>query len=121
MRITPSQLLFAVLLGIACLLTCWISNVQFYGLIDAETAVLGSMWAVIATIFASRKSHIKSLSARLVRILATVSSTILCSLYLLLFPFSPIGLAALVAISYLIANAVGHLDDTMTAGITITV
>lgn len=121
MHITRSQLLFAMLLGIACLLTWWMSNVQFYGLVDAETALLGSMWAVIATIFVLRESHIKSLSAGLVRILATVLSTMLCSLYFLLFPFSPIGLAVLVAASYLIANAVSRPEDAMTAGITITV
>jgi uncharacterized membrane protein YccC len=121
MRIAPRQILFALLLGVACLVTWWASNVQFYGHVDADTALLGSMWAVIATIFVLRESHAKSLSAGLVRILATVSSVILCSLYFLLLPFSPIGLAALVALSYLIANAFDRPDDAMTAGITITV
>lgn len=121
MRTMPRPLLFALLLGLACLVTWWLSNVQFYGHVDAETALLGSMWAVIATIFVLRESHAKSLSAGLVRILATVSSTILCSLYFLMLPFSPIGLAALVALSYLIANALDRPDDAVTAGITITV
>lgn len=121
MRITLRQILFALLLGVACLVTWWVSNMQFYGRIDADTALLGSMWAIVATIFVLRESHANSLSAGLVRILATVSSTILCSLYFLLLPFSPIGLAALVALSYLIANAFDRSDDAVTAGITITV
>lgn len=121
MQITRRQMLFALLLCGACLVTWWASSVEFYGHVDADTALLGSMWAVIATIFVLRESHAKSLSAGLVRILATVSSTILCSLYFLLLPFSPIGLAALVALSYLIANAFDRPDDAVTAGITITV
>jgi len=121
MRITRNQFVFALLLGLACLFTWWASSVHFYGYVDAETAALGSMWAVIATIFVLRESHANSLSAGLARIVATVSSTILCTLYFLLFPFSPVGLAALVALSYLIANALDRPDDAVTAGITITV
>jgi uncharacterized membrane protein YccC len=114
-------MLFALLLGVACVVTWWASNVQFYGHFNADTALLGSMWAVIATIFVLRENHARSLSAGLVRILATVSSAILCSLYFLLLPFSPIGLSVLVALSYLVANAFDRPDDAMTAGITITV
>ena len=112
---------FAILLGSACLITWWASNVQFYGYINADTALLGSMWAVIATIFVLRESHSKSLSAGLVRIVATVCSAIICSIYFLLLPFSPVGLVALIALGYLVANALDRPDDAVTSGITITV
>lgn len=121
MRRHRNHWLFALLLSIACLVTWWTSNVQFYGYVDAETGMLGSMWAVIATIFVLRESHTKSLSAGLVRILATVSSTIICATYFLLLPFSPVGLAALIGLGYLIANVFGRPDDAVTSGITITV
>jgi uncharacterized membrane protein YccC len=121
MRLHRNHGLLALLLSAACLVTWWTSSFQFYRFIDAETATLGSMWAVIATIFVLRESHAKSLSAGLVRIVATVSSTIICSIYFLFLPFSPFGLAALIGLGYLVANAVNRPDDAVTSGITITV
>jgi len=121
MRLRRVHFFFTLLLSMACLVTWWMSNVQFYGYVDAETAMLGSMWAVIATIFVLRESHTKSLSAGLVRIMATVSSIIICSIYFLFLPFSPVGLAALIGLGYVIANALDRPDDAITTGITITV
>ena len=121
MRLTNRHWGFAFLLGTACLITWWASNAQFYGFVDADTALLGSMWAVIATIFVLRESHANSLSAGLVRIVATVSSAIICSIYFLLLPFSPVGLVVLIALGYLVANALNRPDDAVTSGITITV
>ncbi len=121
MQLDRNHWLFALLLGVACLTTWWVSSVQFYARINAESAMLGSMWAVIATIFVLRESHAKSLSAGLIRILSTVSSGIICLVYFLIFPFSPFGLAVLVALSYLVANVVGRPDDALPSGVTISV
>lgn len=121
MRLTLRHWGFAVLLAAACLLTWWISSQHFYGAVNADSAILGSMWAVIATIFVLRESHSKSLSAGLVRVVTTVCSAILCLLYFLAFSFSPIGLALLIAVGYLVANALDRPDDAVPTGITITV
>jgi uncharacterized membrane protein YccC len=79
---------------------------------------MGGMWAVAATVFVFRETRLRSLSAGIARLIATCVSFALCLLYLLLFPFTPVGMAALIAIGTLVLALLGRRDDIITAGIT---
>jgi uncharacterized membrane protein YccC len=86
--------------------------------ISKASDLLGGMWAVIATLFVYRESHRESVSSALTRLWATLLSLVLCLIYLLIFPFHPLGLAALIALGTFLLMVVGHDELVVTAGIT---
>jgi uncharacterized membrane protein YgaE (UPF0421/DUF939 family) len=76
------------------------------------------MWAVVATVFVFRETRVRSLSAGIARLLATCVSFALCLLYLLLFPFTSVGMAVLIGIGTVAMALLGRRDDIVTTGIT---
>lgn len=86
--------------------------------LSRDDELLGGMWAVAATIFVYRQTTQQSMSAALSRLAATGMSFLLCMLYLLIFPFSPWGLAILVAIGAMLMSLLGRSEDIITTGIT---
>jgi uncharacterized membrane protein YgaE (UPF0421/DUF939 family) len=76
------------------------------------------MWAVVATVFVFRETRLRSLSAGIARLIATCVSFALCLIYLLFFPFTPVGMAALIALGTLAMALLGRRDDIVTVGIT---
>ena len=106
-------------------LACFISySVITYGLspfVDRPDALLGSMWATVATVFVFRETRAGSLAAGVSRLAATGVSFALCLAYLLILPFHPAGLAALLGVGTLILMSLGRRDDIVTTGITTTV
>jgi len=71
-----------------------------------------------ATVFVYLTTYDQSTSAALTRTSATSLSLVLCLLYLLLFPFHPLGLIALIGIGTLALTVIGRSEDVVTAGIT---
>ena len=86
--------------------------------ISRDDNLLGGMWAVVATIFVYRCSHVQSLSAALSRTAATLLSFTLCLAYLLIFPFHVLGMVSLIGIGAVVMTLVGRPDDIITTGIT---
>jgi uncharacterized membrane protein YccC len=86
--------------------------------VSREDDLLGGMWAVIATVFVYRESYQKSMKAALSRMSATVLSFALCLIYLLILPFHPVGMAALIGIGAVILILVDRAEDVIPAGIT---
>lgn len=109
-----------VLLAICCLLSykiiTYILATARFVLRDDE--LLGGMWAVVATIFVFRYSHQESVTSALSRISATLLSFGLCLIYLLIFPFRPWGMAALIGIGAVVLTLIGRSEDIITTGIT---
>jgi uncharacterized membrane protein YccC len=110
----------SLMLGASCLIS-FVLITHLLGrayLVSRDDELLGGMWAVAATIFVYRASSQQSMSAALSRLAATCMSFVLCLLYLLIFPFSPWGLAALVAIGAVLMSLLGRSEDIITTGIT---
>ena len=110
-------------LAIACLvsytlITRILSSAYF---ISRDDDLLGGMWAVAATVFVYRESYHESAGAALSRMAATLLSFTLCLAYLLIFPFHPWGMAALIGIGAAVLTLVGRQGDIITTGITIAV
>ena len=109
---------YALNMAIACLITYWIMTRTLSRFVDLRSDFLGGMWAVAATVFVFRETRLKSFSAGIARLIATCVSFAPCFVYLLLFPFTPMGMAALIAIGTLITALLGRRDDIVTVGIT---
>jgi uncharacterized membrane protein YgaE (UPF0421/DUF939 family) len=118
LKLSSWDVVYALNMAIACLITYWIMTHILSRLVDDATELLGGMWAVVATVFVFRETRFRSLSAGFARLIATCVSFALCLLYLLLFPFSPVGMAVLIAIGTMVMALLGRRDDIVTVGIT---
>jgi uncharacterized membrane protein YgaE (UPF0421/DUF939 family) len=117
-KLSSWDVVYALNMAIACLITYWIMAHTLSRFVDESSDFLGEMWAVVATVFVFRETRLRSLSAGIARLIATCVSFALCLLYLLLFPFTPVGMAALIAIGTLVMALLGRRDDIVTVGIT---
>jgi uncharacterized membrane protein YgaE (UPF0421/DUF939 family) len=107
-------------LSLACLLAYWLVTFVFshvYSLSRADDLV-GSLWAVIATVFVFRDSYLRSMRAAASRMSATLVSFAICLIYLTFLPFHPWALAVLIGVSALTVTLMGRPDEAITAGIT---
>jgi uncharacterized membrane protein YgaE (UPF0421/DUF939 family) len=89
--------------------------------VSREDDLVGGMWVVAATVYVYRESYEKSMRAALSQFSATLLSFALCLVYLLIFPFHPMGMAALIGIGTVVLILVGRSEDVITAGITTTI
>jgi uncharacterized membrane protein YccC len=117
-KLSPWDIVHALNMAIACLITYWIVTHILSRFVDDASDLLGGMWAVAATVFVFRETRRRSLSAGVDRLIATCVSFALCLLYLLLFPFTPVGMAVLIAIGTVVMALLGRRDDIVTVGIT---
>jgi uncharacterized membrane protein YgaE (UPF0421/DUF939 family) len=117
-KLSSWDVVYALNMAIACLITYWIITHIMSRYVDGPSDFLGGMWAVVATVFVFRETRLRSLSAGIAGLIATCVSSALCLLYLLLFPFTPVGMAALIAIGTMLTALLGRRDDIVTVGIT---
>jgi uncharacterized membrane protein YgaE (UPF0421/DUF939 family) len=112
---------YAADMTIACFASYWIITEALARFVDRPADLLGGMWAVVATVFVFRETRLDSLSAGAARLVATCVSFALCLSYLLLFPFTAVGMAALIGIGTLMMMLLGRRGDIVTTAITTTV
>ena len=117
-KLSPGDMIYALEMAIACAISYWIITSGLTAFVDKSSDLLGGMWAVVATVFVFRDTRINSLSAGLARLIATCVSFALCLFYLLLFPFQPLGLAALIGVGTVVMMLLGRREDIVTTGIT---
>jgi len=108
----------AVVLAICCFVSYTIITDILARLVPRDDDLLGGMWAVIATIFVFRCSYEESARAALSRVSATLLSFVLCFVYLLIFPFRPWGMVALIGVGAVVLSLIGRSGDIITASIT---
>ena len=109
-----------VLLALSCLMSYWLitSILGQAHFVSKDDDLLGGMWAVVATIFVYHDIYAQSLNAALLRMAATSISFALCLVYLLIFPFHALGMAALICIGAVAVTLIGQPEAGITTGIT---
>jgi uncharacterized membrane protein YccC len=117
-KLSTWDLFYALDMAIACLISYSIITYVLAPFVATPDALLGGMWATVATVFVFRETRATSLAAGTSRLIATGISFALCLAYLLVLPFHPAGLAALVGAGTLILMALGRRDDIVTTAIT---
>ena len=108
---------YSLNMAIASLITYLIMTRLLAGFVDQASDFLGGMWAVVAVVFVFRDTSSNALAAGIARLIATCVSFALCLPYLLLFPFTPLGLATLLG-GTLVMTLLGRRGDIATTGIT---
>jgi uncharacterized membrane protein YccC len=119
--VSVQDLAYAVEMAVACAISYWIITSGLARFVDKPSDLLGGMWAVIATVFVFRDTRGNSVYAGLARLIATCVSFCLCVFYLALFPFHPIGLAALIGMGTVAMMLLDRREDIITTAITTTV
>src|ERR1700682_465931 len=117
-KLSSWDVVYALNMGIACLITYWIITHILSRFVDESSDFLGGMWAVVAAVFVFRETRLRTLSAGIARLVATCVSFALCLLYLSLFPFRPVGMAALIGLGSVAMVLLGRRDDIVKTGIT---
>jgi uncharacterized membrane protein YccC len=120
-KLSPGDIIYALEMAIACAISYWIITYGLAPFVDRASDFLGGMWAAVATVFVFRDTRAGSVSAGLSRLIATGVSFALCLLYLLLFPFQPVGMAAVIGVGTVVMMLLGRREDIVTTGITTTV
>jgi uncharacterized membrane protein YgaE (UPF0421/DUF939 family) len=109
---------YSINMAIACLISYWVMTTALTGLVGTDIDYLGGMWATVATVFVFRDTRKGSVSAGAQRFLATCVSFALCQLYLWIFPFEPVGMAALLGIGTFVMMTLGRREEIITTAIT---
>ena len=78
---------------------------------------LGGLWAVVSALNVYRLTYAESRSVAITRVAATGMSFVLCFVYLLLFPFHPIGMAVLITMGAFGLFLTGRSDDVIPASV----
>ncbi len=115
---SPWDIAYAADIALASLLTYFVMSSVLPRWLGWESNPVGVIWAVISTVAVFRDTRVHSLAAGQSRLLATCVSFVLCLCYLLLFPFSVIGMAALLVIGSVFMMAIGRRDEIGLTGIT---
>jgi uncharacterized membrane protein YccC len=117
-KLSPGDIIYALEMAIACAISYWIITYGLAPVVDRAADFLGGMWAAVATVFVFRDTRANSVSAGLARLIATCVSFALCLLYLLLFPFQPVGMAVVIGVGTVVMMILGRREDIVTTGIT---
>jgi uncharacterized membrane protein YgaE (UPF0421/DUF939 family) len=117
-NLTLWDLAYVIDMAIACGISYAIITRLLVPFVDRPDDLLGGMWAVVATIFVFRDSREGSLSAGRDRLIATCVSFALCLAYLLIFPFTPLGMVVVIGVGSIAMILLGRRDDIVTTGIT---
>ena len=120
-KLTAWAAAYSLNLAVACFITYWTITRLLSGFVDQASDFLGGMWAVVAVVFVFRDTREQALRAGRDRLFATCVSFALCQLYLLIFPFTPLGMAVLLGLGALVMAALHRRGDIVTTGITTTV
>jgi len=119
----PQHIVWATASGLGLALAALVSyelttRILTSAISSRDDQLLGGMWSVVATVFVCRESYKETVGAALSRTAATSLSFILCLAYLLLLPFSPWGMAILIAIGAVILIMIHRPGDVITTSIT---
>ena len=119
-KLSTWDFFYALDMALACLISFSIVTHVLSPFVDKPDTFLGGMWATFATVFVFRETRVDSLSAGIGLVIATCVSFALCLAYLVVFPFHPAGLAALLGIGTMIMMYLGCRDDIVMTGISTT-
>lgn len=117
-KLSAWDVAYAIDMAAAAVITYCLMTFLIPHLVNRPAHPVGTLWAVISTVFVFRDTRGHSLSAGLSRLIATVVSFALCLMYLALFPASPFGLMVLIAIGTLLMMLLGRRGDIALTAIT---
>jgi uncharacterized membrane protein YccC len=90
-------------------------------LLHIPAARLGGLWAMISGIVVLQATRRETWSSAWLRLLGTFIGAAITGIYLLLLPFSPLGMALTIGVTVLLCQLVGIPDHARLAALTVAV
>jgi uncharacterized membrane protein YccC len=87
----------------------------------ADLASIGALWAMISGIVVMQETRKSTLNSAWLRILGSLAGAIISAIYLLVFPFNPVGMAILIGITVLLCQGIGIPGHARLAALTVAV
>src|SRR5246127_3932893 len=117
-KLSPDDIIHALEMAMASAISYGISTYGLAPFVDRDPDFRGGMWAAVAAMLVFRDTRASSVSRGLSLLIATCVSFALCLLYLLLFPFQPLGMAAVIGIGTVVMILSRRREDIITTAIT---
>lgn len=117
-----TALQFAIVSSLAFSLALFVSNLFPE---SPDTGMIGAMWAMISAIVVTQDTHSATISTAWLRIFGSLIGAIFSALYLILFPFSIVGMGILIGVvvfTCVLLRMPGHLRlAALTAGVVLVI
>lgn len=120
-RLSKADVLDVIALTSASLIAYVLTYYILEPFVNRPNDLLGGIWATIATVFVLKEARNLSLRAAGARLFATSVSCVLTFVYLLLLPFSPVGMAVIIGLGTVVVMLLGRHEEVVTTAITTTV
>lgn len=93
----------------------------FTGLFHGPSSAIGGLWSVISGLVVLQSTRSETLSSASLRVLGSLIGAIVGGAYLLVLPFSAVGMAVCIGFTVLLCRLLGVPDHARLAGITVSV
>jgi len=115
-----ANVVIAVRTAAVCL-AAYLAGNSFTSLFHAGSAILGGVWSVVSGIVVLQATLEDTRGSAMLRVLGTFLGAVVAALYLSLFRFHPLGMAAAVGVTVLLCQALGVPDHARLAAVTVVI
>jgi len=115
-----ANVVIAVRTAAVCL-AAYLAGSSFTSLFHAGSAILGGVWSVVSGIVVLQATLEDTRGSAMLRVLGTFLGALVAALYLSLFRFHPLGMAAAVGVTVLLCQALGVPDHARLAAVTVVI
>ena len=120
LKLTPYAVRIAIQDALVCLLA-YLAGFYFTRTLYGSEMQIGALWSVISGIVVLQATRRDTMATAWLRTLGTLIGSIISAVYLLLLPFSPIGMALSIGITILLCHVCRVPDHARLAAITVAV
>ena len=117
---TRDNAVVAVRTAAVCLAS-YVAGTWFTALFHTRTSILGGVWSVVSAIVVLQATLEDTRGSALLRVLGTFIGATVAALYLVVFPFHPLGMAAAVGVTVLACQGLDVPDHARLAAVTVVI
>lgn len=120
LKLTTGALRVAIQEGVACLLA-YLAGSYLTQVILGVPSPIGALWCVISVIVVLQATRQETVASAWLRVLGTLIGATVSAVYLLFFPFHPLGLAVSIGLTMLLCEIFRIPGHARLASITVAV
>ena len=99
----------------------YLGGYYFTAIFYAPSAALGGLWALISGIVVLQATRRETWTSAWLRVIGTCIGAAISAIYLLLLPYSPVGMALTIGVTVLLCQFIGIPDHARLAALTVAV
>jgi len=99
----------------------YLGGSRFTALFHGASAVVGGLWSMISAVVVLQATRRETITSASRRVLATLIGAVISAVYLVVFPYSLVGMAVCIGATVLLGQVTGSPDHARLAAITVAV